>query len=150
MFPLRVSASCDLFPLGIRKLNQLLKFYITFEDSLPFLQLYSLQPECEHWMVLCPFPSPLVLPRSASWWLHSSDRADVPPAGLLGWVGLVGASFTQHYKKASRKDWVQQKLWGSSFWSLCGCWKETLFFLLRLRYLNCKIILLLLFKLVFR
>ena len=84
-----------------------------------------------------------------SWWLIAQTGL-MTFAGLLGWAHLVGASFTQYYKKASRERLDMNRNYRLIFLGACGCWKETLFFLLRLKYLNCKIILLLLSRLVFR
>ena len=136
---------------SIKKLNQFLKSYITFEDSFPFFSFCSCIPSRlsvsgnAGWSYV-PLPKPTGAAMSASWWLHSSDRVD----DFRWTVRLVGASFTQQYKKASHERLDMNRNYRLIFLEACGCWKETLFFLLRLKYLNCKIILLLLFKLVFR
>lgn len=51
---------------------------------------------------MCPFRSPLVLPCQLAGG-STAQTGLMTSAGLLGWAHLVGASFTQHYKKASRE-----------------------------------------------
>ena len=113
---------------SIKKLNQFLKSYITFEDSFPFFSFCSCIPSSlsvsgnTGWSYV-PLPKPTGAAMSASWCLHSSDRVDdlrwTVRLGSFGW-GLLHPTLQESLMS---KTGHEQKLYAHlsrSLWLLEG------------------------------